>query len=218
MCLTKPELAPFDIARGAFVCTKISHLLTYRTLFLTQSNMKKFFLLVLVSILICLPVQALAWQRPIHDDGFYKDIAITSVGPLVVTAIINGVSIDVSALDLSGQRQDHVSFRVPSSTEDCSRQRLGISVLPVNQQRYNLKISLVTGDDNITGAYIYSGQINIRRHTAAFAIQSNPVNIQVPTGAKDLAFTTQQNHIYLIWRTSDEDNISTISVGSAEQT
>lgn len=170
----------------------------------------------MASIFLITPLPTLAWQQYIHDDGWYRDLAITASGQIVATGIIQSSIIELSFLNNNGSRLAHATIEPPYSAYHQPRQRLWLDLQRVSARQYHLNVYYIAGEEDITYASIYTGALVRFGNQWRFNLNQEGQNVDIPQGAKDLTIFKQGNITYLAWRVATEDNISTIMVGTVD--
>lgn len=178
------------------------------------NTMKRFFILLMASIFLISPLPVWAWQRYIHDDGWYRDLAIAASGQMVVTGIVQSSVIELSFLNNNGSRLTHATIEPPDQAYSQPRQRLWLDLQRVSTRQYHLNVYYVAGEEYITYATVYAGLLTRSANQWRFTLNQTNQTINIPDEAKDLAIFKQGGVNYLVWRIATEDNISTIMVGT----
>lgn len=175
--------------------------------------MKRFVVIFLLATIAVMPFCALAQPTVLHDDGEYLDYALAAEGQLVAAAVLMPTVMQVTFLNTDGTRLGWTNFSLPESIWELPKQNISLQLRLIGFNRYELTIPLTAGDaQNITYAALYTAQVMLRNNSVSVISSPLPQVLTVPDGARDMRVLAQPTSYYVIWRTADEDNISTVLI------
>ncbi len=175
--------------------------------------MKRLVSIFMLFVLLTLPLTAWAWPTALHDDGGpYRQLALASFNHYLATGVLTPWSIELSILNEEGTRLAWISFDLPDHLRNLPEQDLTLQVLTSRYGNYTLYLSLTTTEnDLITSSVLFSADF-FPNNDEQIIVNQHLTSLPIPANTRDLAITLNEQQIYLLWKTTDEDNISSILI------